>query len=90
MIYLKMLALAVVLSACNPMFGVTSFIHSLATGNTVGIVTGGAGLAIEKKTGKTPLEHIMEETKEKPKPIPKDDKLEWSFEKLSTVMNQDN
>ena len=90
MIYLKMLALAVVLSACNPMFGVTSFIHSLATGNTVGIVTGGAGLAIEKKTGKTPLEHIMEKTKEKPKPIPKDDKLEWSFEKLSTVMNQDN
>ena len=91
MIYLKMLALATFLTtmvACNPLIGVSSFVHSLATGNTLGIVTGGAGLAIEKKTGKTPLEHIMKETKEKPKPVPKDSKLEWSFERLSTVMNQ--
>lgn len=94
MIYVKMLALAILLSACNPIFGVTSFMHSLATGNTVGIVTGGAGIVVEKQTGKTPLEHVMEEAKEKPKPKEyyKDlhtKHVEWSFENLSTVMNQE-
>ena len=90
MIYLKMLALAIVLSACNPLIGVSSFVHSLSTGNALGIVTGGAGIVVEQKTGKSPMEHLADDLipKPKPKPIPKDNKLEWSFEKLSTVMNQ--
>tara|TARA_R110001592_G_scaffold209531_5_gene460712 strand:+ start:1403 stop:1696 length:294 start_codon:yes stop_codon:yes gene_type:complete len=95
MIYLKMLALATFLTtmvACNPLIGVSSFVHSLSTGNALGIVTGGAGIVVEQRTGKSPMEHLtgdlMPKPKPKPKPVPKDNKLEWSFERLSTVMNQ--
>jgi len=94
MIYLKIIALAFLLTACNPIFGVGSFVHSVVTGNTVGIVTGGAGMAVKRQTGKTPLEHVMDKTKEKPKPKEyyKDlytKHVEWSFENLSIVMNQE-
>ena len=40
-------------SGCNPLIGAGSFVHSVLTGNTVGIVTGGAGIAVEESTGKT-------------------------------------
>ena len=57
---------AVTLSGCNPIFGVTSFVHSVVTGNTVGIVTGGAGIAVKEDTGKSILEHFTEPQKKKP------------------------
>ncbi len=34
--------------------------HSVVTGNTVGIVTGGAGVAVEQTTGKTVGEHVLD------------------------------
>ena len=57
---------AVTLSGCNPIFGVTSFVHSVVTGNTVGIVTGGAGIAVKEDTGKSILEHFTEPQKKDP------------------------
>ena len=57
---------AVTLSGCNPIFGVTSFVHSVVTGNTVGIVTGGAGIAVKEDTGKSILEHFTEPQNKKP------------------------
>jgi hypothetical protein len=54
------------LSSCNPIFGVTSFVHSVVTGNTVGIVTGGAGIAVKEDTGKSIFEHFTEPQKKKP------------------------
>jgi len=58
--------IAVTLSGCNPIFGVSSFVHSVVTGNTVGIVTGGAGIAVKEDTGKSILEHFTEPQKKKP------------------------
>ena len=48
------------LSGCNPLIGASSFLHSVVTGNTVGIVTGGAGVAVEQTTGKTVGEHVLD------------------------------
>ena len=58
--------IAVTLSGCNPIFGVSSFVHSVVTGNTVGIVTGGAGIAVKEDTGKSILEHFTEPQKKDP------------------------
>ena len=97
MIYLKIIALAFLLTACNPIIGFSSFVHSLSTGNAIGIVTGGAGIVVEQKTGKSPIEHLADDIMPRPKPKPKSRKyykdlytrhVEWSFENLSTVMNQ--
>ncbi len=66
------------LSSCNPMLGVGSFVHSLATGNTVGIVTGGAGIAVEHNTGKSITEHILTPRKKKEKPV-MGKKIEWVY-----------
>jgi len=50
--------------------------HSLMTGNTVGTITGGAGIAIQGETGKSVTEHVMDMVKPKPRPP----ELEWIFE----------
>ena len=44
---LRLILLLFLLNACNPIVGATSFMHSLVTGNTVGTISGGAGIAIE-------------------------------------------
>jgi len=49
---IRLLPLIFLVGACNPLIGAGSFVHSVITGNTVGIVTGGAGIAVEKSTGK--------------------------------------
>ena len=66
------------LSSCNPIFGVGSFIHSVATGNTVGIVTGGAGIAVKEDTGKSIFEHFTESQKKKEEPVI-GKSIEWIF-----------
>ena len=66
------------LSSCNPIFGLGSFVHSVATGNTVGIVTGGAGIAVEEQTGKSITEHILTPKKKKEKPAT-GKHIEWIF-----------
>jgi len=66
------------LSGCNPILGVGSFVHSVATGNTVGIVTGGAGIAVEKQTGKSITEHILTPKKKKEKPL-RGNRIEWIY-----------
>jgi hypothetical protein len=38
----------------------------VVTGNTVGIVTGGAGIAVKEDTGKSIFEHFTEPQKKKP------------------------
>jgi|TARA_R110000803_G_scaffold191278_1_gene253922 hypothetical protein len=68
----------VLLSSCNPLFGVGSFVHSVITGNTVGIVTGGAGIAVEESTGKSITEHILTPRKKKEKPV-MGKKIEWVY-----------
>ena len=67
---------ATALSGCNPIFGLGSFVHSVATGNTVGIVTGGAGIAVKEDTGKSIFEHFTEPQKKKPAA---GKRLEWIF-----------
>ena len=69
---------ATALSGCNPIFGVGSFVHSVATGNTVGIVTGGAGIAVKEDTGKSIFEHFTEPQKEKQEPVI-GKRIEWIF-----------
>ena len=64
------------LSSCNPIFGVGSFVHSVVTGNTVGIVTGGAGIAVKEDTGKSIFEHFIEPQNKKPAA---DKRIEWIF-----------
>ena len=88
---LKLLVLLLVgLSACSPMFGVGSFVHSVITGNTVGIVTGGAGVAVENTTGKSVTDHVLDGLNPPPeKTKPKDQGVSWSYENLSNVMNED-
>ena len=66
------------LSSCNPIFGLGSFVHSVATGNTVGIVTGGAGIAVEEQTGKSITEHILTPKKKKEKPV-MGNRIEWIY-----------
>lgn len=78
---MRFIILLFLLTACNPLVGVSSFVHSVATGNTVGIVTGGAGLAVEETTGKSVTEHALGVVLPKPKmslpkPRPKQD-IEW-------------
>ena len=70
------------LSSCNPLLSMTSFMHSVATGNTVGTVTGGFGIVIEKQTGKGISKHLMDSIKQKPKrEKPKPGKrIEWVFQ----------
>ena len=66
------------LSSCNPIFGLGSFVHSVATGNTVGIVTGGAGIAVEEQTGKSITEHILTPKKKKEKSLT-GKRIEWIY-----------
>tara|TARA_B100000989_G_scaffold125635_1_gene93162 strand:- start:4172 stop:4375 length:204 start_codon:yes stop_codon:yes gene_type:complete len=54
------LVVLLMLGGCSPLFGVGSLVHSLVTGNTAGIISGGAGLAVEETTGKTVTEHIID------------------------------
>jgi len=75
---LTCLIAATALSSCNPIFGVGSFIHSVATGNTVGIVTGGAGIAVKEDTGKSIFEHFTESQKKKEEPVI-GKSIEWIF-----------
>ena len=75
---LTCLIAATALSSCNPIFGVGSFIHSVATGNTVGIVTGGAGIAVKEDTGKSIFEHFTASQKEKEEPVI-GKSIEWVF-----------
>lgn len=74
------LLVLLLISGCNPLLGVGSLVHSLATGNTVGIVTGGAGVAVEHTTGKSPTEHVLDKFN-KPKKDKKDEKIEWILPK---------
>ena len=66
------------LRSCNPIFGLGSFVHSVATGNTVGIVTGGAGIAVEEQTGKSITEHILTTKKKKEKSLT-GKRIEWIY-----------
>jgi hypothetical protein len=80
-------------SACSPL-GTGSFLHSLWSGKVAGIITGGAGIAIEDQTGKSPLEHVMDEFNPPPPPpvkkvAKKSQGVTWSYENLSKVMNED-
>ena len=75
---LRLLTLFLLISGCNPIVGATSFMHSLATGNTVGTITGGAGIAIETTTGKSVTEHVWESIK--PSPKYDEEKKEWVFD----------
>ena len=56
---IRLLPLIFLVGSCNPLIGAGSFVHSVLTGNTVGIVTGGAGIAVEESTGKSITEHIL-------------------------------
>ena len=60
-----LIVFALLLNACNPIIGASSLLHSIATGNTVGVVTGGAGVAVEQSTGKTISEHVLDDLKVK-------------------------
>tara|TARA_Y100000114_G_scaffold89561_1_gene83118 strand:+ start:1109 stop:1366 length:258 start_codon:yes stop_codon:yes gene_type:complete len=79
--------LFLLLGGCN-VLGAGSLMHSVFTGNTVGIVSGGAGIAIEENTGKSPLEHVIAEiTPKKIKTEP--DGIIWSYEHFSNVLNEE-
>lgn len=52
--------MAPTLSTCSPIIGAGSLYHSMVTGNTAGIVSSGVGIAIEKNTGKTVGEHVLD------------------------------
>ncbi len=81
--------LILLLSGCN-VLGTGSLFHSMFTGNTVGIATGGAGLAIEENTGKSPLEHILNEINPPPKKKPKPKEgVSWSYKNFSKVLNEE-
>ena len=75
---LRLLILSLLLNGCNPIIGTTSLMHSFMTGNTVGTITGSAGIAIESHTGKSVTAHMWE----KIKPAPKYDqeKKEWIYD----------
>jgi len=73
------LIVLLILGGCNPILGLGSFVHSVATGNTVGIVTGGAGIAVEEQTGKSITEHILFPEKKKEKPAVSK-RIEWIHE----------
>ncbi len=57
------LIVLLMLGGCNPLFGVGSFVHSLVTGNTAGMVSGGAGIYVKDTTGKSIYEHFTEHKK---------------------------
>ena len=75
---LRLIILYLLLSGGNPIVGATSFMHSFVTGNTVGTITGGAGIAIESHTGKSVTEHVWQSIK--PSPKYDEEKKEWIFE----------
>lgn len=66
------------LAGCNPVIGVSSFVHSVVTGNTVGIVSGSAGIAVEQTTGKSVTEHVLDGIIPKEK-IQKPKTVQWIF-----------
>jgi hypothetical protein len=49
------------------------------TGNTVGIVTGGAGIAVEEQTGKSITEHVLRGNKPKEKKPVMGKRIEWIY-----------
>lgn len=67
------------LGGCSPLFGVGSFMHSLVTGNTAGMVSGGAGIVVKENTGKSIFEHFVNPDKK----LKKSDmgrRIEWVYE----------
>ena len=76
---IRLLPLIFLVGACNPLIGAGSFVHSVLTGNTVGIVTGGAGIAVEESTGKSITEHILTPKKKKEKPV-MGKRIEWVYD----------
>ena len=66
---LTMLIVALPLAGCsplvfaNPIIGVSSLAHSIVTGNTLGIITGTGGMAIENVTGSSVGEHVWNAVK---------------------------
>jgi len=72
------LVIFLLLSGCNPIIGVSSFVHSVLTGNTVGIATGGAGIAVEQTTGKSVTDHVLDGILPKEK-IQKPETVQWIF-----------
>lgn len=88
----KLLLLIVLMfGACSPIFGVGSFVHSVISGNTVGIITGGAGVAVEETTGKSVTEHVIDGINPPAKKIKqeKSQGVTWSYENFSKVLNED-
>ncbi len=71
---LRLVAL-LMLGGCNPIFGVGSFMHSLVTGNTAGIISGGTGIYVKDTTGKSIYEHFTESKK----PVI-EKRIEWIYE----------
>ena len=56
----KIVILLIVLMGCNQLVGTGSFIHAIATGNTLGQILGVTDFAIKKETGKTVGEHMID------------------------------
>tara|TARA_B100001057_G_C22403325_1_gene776785 strand:- start:328 stop:567 length:240 start_codon:yes stop_codon:yes gene_type:complete len=69
------LIVLLILGGCSPLFGVGSFMHSLVTGNTAGMVSGGAGIVVKENTGKSIFEHFTE-----PKKPVMGKRIEWIYE----------
>ena len=76
---MRLLPFLFLLGACNPLVGAGSFVHSVLTGNTVGVVTGGAGIVVEAESGKSMTDHVLDSIKSKDKkPEPEIGKrIEW-------------
>ena len=74
--------------ACNPI-GTGSFLHSLSTGNSIGIASGFGSIAVEENTGKSVMEHVVDEFNTPVAPAPAEKPhIQWSYELLSNAMNQ--
>mgnify|MGYP001028592780 CR=1 FL=1 len=60
----------------NPIIGASSLAHSIVTGNTLGIITGTGGMAIENVTGSSVGEHVWNSVKHSTEPKPQLNTLE--------------
>ena len=56
-----LIILSIVLSGCNPLLGVGSLFHSVATSNTTGQLVGVTDIIVKKKTGKTIIQRFIDE-----------------------------
>ena len=81
--------LSIILGGCNPLFGVGSLLHAVATGNTAAQLIGATDIVIEKKTGRSFKEHVWSNINT-PEPIEKEKEEEkdkgpnivWQFIKM--------